>query len=221
MVCIKKTTMMSRVKKEPGRKHPSDAIAEAARRAANQVISNLLNQAGVAGNSNNNQQENMEVKSGNASVAYVNYHSEGAAAGAHPLHPLSGRYESIKIQRSIRGEHAASGTGPKVDRFTCGSFYNDGPMDITWADLQEDTAELLISTTSFSRMDWVCLGCETGHKLLPKKRNKSQWTKGRKLIILSNQNMPACLPSKDDLCPAIIRVEGGLLCELETFSSLC
>jgi hypothetical protein len=88
-------------------------------------------------------------------------------------------------------------------------------------DLQEDTAELIISTTSFSRMDWVCLGCETGHKLLPKKRNKGQWTKGRKLVILTDQNMPASLPSKDDLCPAIIRVENGLLCELgDLFFSL-
>jgi hypothetical protein len=70
-------------------------------------------------------------------------------------------------------------------------------------------------------MDWVCLGCESGHKLLPKKRNKSQWTKGRKLVILSDQNMPASLPSKNDLCPAIIRVENGLLCELgDLFFSL-
>jgi hypothetical protein len=33
--------------------------------------------------------------------------------------------------------------------------------------------------------------------------------------------MPASLPSKDDLCPAIIRVENGLLCELgDLFFSL-
>ncbi len=218
MVGARKTKMMSKVKREPGRKHPSDAAAtaEAARRAANQVIMNVLNQAGTAGSSSHNQQESMEVIPGNASVTCMNFHSDGAADG-HP----SGRYESIKIQRSIRGEHATSGTGPKVDRFTCGSFYNDGPMQILRADLQEDTAELLISTTSFSRMDWVCLGCETGHKLLPKKRNKSQWTKGRKLIILTDQIKPACLPSRDDLCPAIIRVEGGLLCELgDLFFSL-
>jgi len=219
LVGAKKTKEMSKVKREPGRRYPSDAAAaaEAARRTANQVIMNVLNQAG----SSNNQLENMEVNPGNASVTYMNFHSEGAADGAHPLHPPSGRYDSIKIQRSIRGEHAASGTGPKVDRFTCGSFYNDGPAPILRADLQEDSAELLISTTSFSRMDWVCLGCESGHKLLPKKRNKSQWTKGRKLVILSDQNMPASLPSKSDLCPAIIRVEGGLLCELgDLFFSL-
>jgi hypothetical protein len=219
LVNARKIKMMSKMKREPGRRYPSDAAAtaEAARRTANQVIMNVLNQAG----SSNTQPENMEVNPGNASVACVNFHSEVAADGAHPLLPPSGRYDSIKIQRSIRGEQAASDTGPKVDRFTCGSFYNDGPAPILRADLQEDSTELLISTTSFSRMDWVCLGCESGHKLLPKKRNKSQWTKGRKLVILSDQNMPASLPSKNDLCPAIIRVENGLLCELgDLFFSL-
>jgi hypothetical protein len=197
LVDARKTKMMSKVK----RGVDAAATAEAARRAANQVIMNLLNQAGTAGSSSQNQQETIEVVPGNASLTYMNFHSEGAADGAHPLHPPSGRYESIKIQRSIRGEHAASGTGPKVDRFTCGSFYNDGLSPILRADLLEDTAELIISTTSFSRMDWVCLGCESGHKLLLKKRNKSQWTKGRKLVILTDQNWPACMPSKDDLCP--------------------
>jgi hypothetical protein len=46
LVGARKTTMMSKVKREPGRKNPSDAAAtaEAARRAANQVIMNVLNQ---------------------------------------------------------------------------------------------------------------------------------------------------------------------------------
>jgi hypothetical protein len=91
LVDARKIKMMSKMKREPGRRNPSDAAAtaEAARRAANQVIMNVLNQAG----SSNNQPENMEVNPGNASVAYMNFHSEGAADGAHPIHPPSGRYE--------------------------------------------------------------------------------------------------------------------------------
>jgi hypothetical protein len=89
LVGARKTTMMSKVKREPGRKNPSDA-ADTARRAANQVIMNVLNQAGTAGSSSHNQQENMEVIPGTASVTYMNFHSEGAADGAHPLHPPLG-----------------------------------------------------------------------------------------------------------------------------------
>jgi hypothetical protein len=84
----KKTKMMSKVKREPGRKNPSDAAAtaEAARRDANQVIMNVLNQAGASGSSTHNQQETMDVVPGNASSTYRNFLSEGAADGAHPLH---------------------------------------------------------------------------------------------------------------------------------------
>jgi hypothetical protein len=34
------------------------------------------------------------------------------------------------------------------------------------------------------------------------------------MIVLSDQSMPAVLPSVNSLCPAIIRVEGGLLWEI-------
>jgi hypothetical protein len=72
-------------------------------------------------------------------------------------------------------------------------------------------------STSFSRSDWVCMSCDIDHKLMPKKRNKQQWTRGRKLVILTDQNFPAALPSLDGKCPAVIRVEGGLLSELSDF----
>jgi hypothetical protein len=61
------------------------------------------------------------------------------------------------------------------------------------------------------------MSCDIDHKLMPKKRNKQQWTRGRKLVILTDQNFPAALPSLDGKCPAIIRVEGGLLSELGDF----
>jgi hypothetical protein len=92
LVDARETKMMRKVKREPGRKNPSDAAAtaEAARRAANQVIMNVLNQAGTSGSSSQNQQETMMVVPGNASLNYMNFHSEGAADGAHPLHPPVG-----------------------------------------------------------------------------------------------------------------------------------
>jgi hypothetical protein len=101
-----------------------------------------------------------------------------------------------------------------VDSFSCGSFVDDNLSSTNRVNVQEDSVELMVSSTSFSREDWVCSSCDVGHKLLPRKRNKPQWTKGRKLVILSDQNMPAAMPSLDEKCPAIIRVEGALLSEL-------
>jgi hypothetical protein len=63
--------------------------------------------------------------SGSASIPYRNFHSEGAADGAHPLPPVSGRHEFIRIQRQIRGEHAASSIGPAAESFKCGNFEDD------------------------------------------------------------------------------------------------
>jgi hypothetical protein len=48
------------------------------------------------------------------------------------------------------------------------------------------------------------------------KVEKRSWKDGRKLILLCDHNFPAVLPSEDELCPFIFRVEGGLLREIGT-----
>ncbi len=58
--------------------------------------------------------------------------------------------------------------------------------------------------------------CDKGHSLLPLRYEKDLWESGRKLFFLTDQNMPAVLPSKNEMCPIIIRIEGGLLRELGT-----
>jgi hypothetical protein len=73
---------------------------------------------------------------------------------------------------------------------------------------------LFIATTSFNPRTWECLACVDVHKLLPKKRNISQWEGGSKLVILSDQNMGAMFSSAAKLCPAVIRIEDGSLGEL-------
>jgi hypothetical protein len=42
------------------------------------------------------------------------------------------------------------------------------------------------------------------------------WSGGRKLIFLTDHNMPAVLPSLDGKCPIIVRMDGGLLREIGT-----
>jgi hypothetical protein len=60
----------------------------------------------------------------------------------------------------------------------------------------------------------VCTSCDKGHALLPLRYEKDLWEGGRKLFFLTDQNMPAVLPSKKEMCPIIIRIDGGLLWEL-------
>jgi hypothetical protein len=193
------------------------ASVEAARKEASRVIREVLQHAGsrppVAAAATAG--ETMETSNtGSASIPYRNFHSEGAADGTHPLPPVSGRHEFIRIQRQIRSEHAASSIGPAAKNFKCSSFEEDKNCYANRIQLVEDAAELMVSTTSFTRSDWICTSCDVGHKLLPCRRNKPQWNKGRKLVILADHNFPAALPSIGERCPAIIRVECGLLSEL-------
>jgi hypothetical protein len=128
----------------------------------------------------------------------------------------SGRYEEIMIQRKIRGQHESVNTGPGVECFECGSFFEEGDNRSFMADLDENKAELLVCSTSFNRSTWSCISCESGHDLLPRRNEKEEWEGGRKLIIVTDQNMPPMLPSRDDMCPAVIRIDGGHLRELGT-----
>ncbi len=120
-------TVMETTKKERRGSVPlpatTAASVEAARKEASRVIGEVLQQAGGRPAA---AAETMETgNSGSASIPYRNFHSEGAADGAHPLPPVSGRHEFIRIQRQIRGEHATSGIGLAAESFMCGSFEDD------------------------------------------------------------------------------------------------
>jgi hypothetical protein len=92
----------------------------------------------------------------------------------------------------------------------------EGDNRTSRAVLLEDTKELIVSTNSYIKEDWSCISCKRSHPLLPLTSRKHDWSGGRKLIFLTDHNMPAILPSKDDLCPIIMRVDGGLLREIWT-----
>ncbi len=67
----------------------------------------------------------------------------------------------------------------------------------------------IVKSTSFEKDNFVCLSCNSGHKLLPRKRNKGQWEGGRKLVVQTDQNFAPVLKMSENNCPVIIRVEGG------------
>ncbi len=62
------------------------------------------------------------------------------------------KYDEIMIQRKIRGEHEAVNSGPGVEGFDCRSFYMAGDNRSLYANLEESTNDLLVSSTSFNRV---------------------------------------------------------------------
>jgi len=60
---------------------------------------------------------------------------------------------------------------------------------------------------SFNPVNWKCASCPNNHSVLEGKG-------GRCVIILADQNFPAILPSAENRCMAIVRLEHGSLDEL-------
>jgi hypothetical protein len=216
---------------------PTAGTVQAARKTANSIISSVIRQAAA---SIKVDESGMEISSGNDipppdTAGGPNAGSQ-QAAGNTPA-PATGsnyknlrqptgeqlqamkksvRYEEIMVQRRIRGEHAALGLGPSAENFECGDFHTEGDNRLLKAVLSENRNSLIVCSTSFNRDDWTCVSCEVDHPLLPLRAERESWDAGRKLFFLTDQNMPAVLPCKDELCPIIIRIDGGLLGELGT-----
>jgi hypothetical protein len=62
---------------------------------------------------------------------------------------------------------------------------------------------------SFNPVTWKCSSCPNSHSIL-NVNNKG----GRCVIVLADQNFPAVLPSAENRCLAIMRLESGSLDEL-------
>jgi hypothetical protein len=97
----------------------------------------------------------------------------------------------------------ASGQGPTE----VGSFFNKGDNRVLRSVYREDVSKLSISSLSFNPVSWKCASCPNNHSILEGKG-------GRCVIILADQNFPAVLPSAENRCMAIVRLEHGSLDEL-------
>ena len=95
----------------------------------------------------------------------------GEGKSATPT-PNSGRYDFIQTPRYIRGEHASTSRGPSVDKFKCGSFFNTGDSGTARSDVVEDSTNLVVSSTSFRRHDWVCISFDIEHSCGPLRASK-------------------------------------------------
>jgi hypothetical protein len=74
---------------------------------------------------------------------------------------------------------------------------------------REDVNSLSVSSLSFNPVTWKCSSCPNNHSVL-EANNKG----GRYVIVFADQNFPAVLPSAENRCLSIIRLESGSLDEL-------
>ena len=221
-------------RKAPSLSPPTAGTAQAARKAANNIISSVIGQAAANIKAD---ESNMDISNipppdtaggPNAGVQQPDGNTPAPAASSSyknlrqptgeqlQVMKKSARYDEIMVQRRIRGDHAALGLGPAAENFECGDFHMEGDNRILKAVVSENRNSLIVCSTSFNSEDWTCVSCETDHTLLPLRAERESWEGGRKLFLLTDQNMPAVLPSKDELCPIVIRIDGGLLREIGT-----
>ncbi len=141
--------------------------------------------------------------------------SSGFVQTANPPFPPSERSKLIRINRELNSKPTVLGGGGCLSALgEMENFHSIGDGRLKRSVLVENMSDFTIATASFTPATWCCVSCSVKHTLLPKKRNVNQWEGGRKVIVLSDQAMPAVLPSSESRCPAIIRIEGGSLNEL-------
>jgi hypothetical protein len=99
----------------------------------------------------------------------------------------------------------ASGQAPTE----CGSFFNKGDNRVLRSVYREDVNSLSVSSMRFNLVTWKCSSCPNNHSVL-----EANSKGGRCVIVLIDQNFPAVLPSAENRCLLIIRLESESLDEL-------
>jgi hypothetical protein len=141
----------------------------------------------------------------------VNPGLAGSVANPDVLPPPSERVCLIRINRELKGQPVVlGGTSTNASSLTpLADFHSSNDGRLYRSVLIESIPDFAVTTASFQYDTWKCISCSTSHPILPTKRNAPQWGGGRKIVFLSDQCLPAIMPSKDCLCPAIFRVAGG------------
>jgi hypothetical protein len=130
-----------------------------------------------------------------------------------PIEPdavLSRSYEAI-IENKKKKEKAGTigGIASGQDPTDCGSIFNKGDNRVLRSVDKEDVSSLSVSSMSFNPVTWKCSACPSSHSVF-----EANAKGGRTVIVLADQNFPAVLPSSENRCLSIIRLDQGGLDKL-------
>jgi hypothetical protein len=128
----------------------------------------------------------------------------------------SDTYKAIMAGRSVKNTLSTlRGTGRAKANTDCGSFFNTGDNRVSRSVCKENVAKMYVSSMSFNPVTWECSACPWKHSILGGGGGGgNEGGEGRTVILLTDQNFPAVLPTGSGNCLAIIRIDQGKLSEL-------
>jgi hypothetical protein len=124
-------------------------------------------------------------------------------------------YSAI-ITNKKKNEKASTigGIASGQDPTECGSFFNPGDNRILRSVYKEDVTSGSVSSMSFNPVTWMCTACPRSHSVFEVRTGEGGRAGGRTVIVLCDQNFPAVLPSVENHCLSIMRLDSGTIEEL-------
>jgi hypothetical protein len=195
----------------PGQTHAgtseklSAAIAKA--RELNRNVKNVES----GGKNNKNDNSFKKVPTGVKKPEIPPKNTDVSEADAVP----SKTYSAI-ISNKKKNEKASTigGIASGQDPTECGSFFNPGDNRILRSVYKEDVTSGSVSSMSFNPVTWMCTACPRSHSVFEVKSGEGGRAGGRTVIVLCDQNFPAVLPSVENHCLSIMRLDSGTIEEL-------
>jgi hypothetical protein len=88
------------------------------------------------------------------------------------------------------------------DPVECGSFYNSSDNRVARSVYKEVLISMSVTSLSFNPKNWMCTACPKSHSVV--EEGGRGGVDGRPVIIVTDQNFPAVLPSAENHCLAIM-----------------
>jgi hypothetical protein len=78
------------------------------------------------------------------------------------------------INREIKYSQSVLGGGGTYSglKLECGNFYSFEDFRVHRATVHEDMSSSIVKSTSYEKDNFVCLSCNSGHKILPQKKEQ-------------------------------------------------
>jgi hypothetical protein len=188
---------------------PSEKLTAAIARAKEQNRNEKTIESG--GNNNKNEKSFKKVATGVKQPEIPVKNSDVSEPDAVPS-----RTYSANISNKQKNEKASTigGIASGQDPTECGSFFNPGDNRTLRSVYKEDVTSGSVSSMSFNPVSWMCTACPRSHSVFEVKTGEGGRAGGRTVIVLCDQNFPVVLPSVENHCLSIMRLDTGTIEEL-------
>jgi hypothetical protein len=157
-----------------------------------------------AGNVNSNETSGYSAESGSKNSENVLPKIKTVPAEADLIPPKT--YKAIVANKKNKEKVGTiGGITSGQDPVECGSFYNSSDNRVARSVYKEDLLSMSVTSLSFNPKNWMRTACPKSHSVV--EEGGRGGVDGRPVIIVTDQNFPAVLPSAGNRCLAIMRME--------------